>query len=51
VPEAKKTKNAEAEGDYKTDKTIDKHTPKAGDSAAVAEWRARRATDVVPFVE
>ena len=53
VPEAKKTKKAKTDGDDKADKTIgktiektiDKHAPKANDSEAVAQWRARMATE------
>ena len=45
VPEAKKTKKAKTDGVDKADKTIektiDKHAPKASDSAAIAQWRAR----------
>lgn len=45
VPEIKSTKKAKTDDDDKADKTIDKHAPKASDSAAVAAWRARMATD------
>ena len=55
VPEPKRTKKDETksdgdgdgdgDGDDKADKPIDKHAPKAGDSAAVGEWRARMSTD------
>ena len=45
VPETKNTKHAKTDDDDKADKTIDKHAPKASDSAAVAAWRARMATD------
>ena len=45
VPEAKKTKNTRTDGDDKADEIIDKHAPKASDSAEVAAWRARMATD------
>lgn len=45
VPEPKSAKKTDAEDADKADKTIDKHAPKAGDSAAVARWRARMATD------
>lgn len=49
VPEAKKTKNAKTDGDDKADKTIektiDKHAPKANDREAIAQWRARMATE------
>lgn len=52
VPEPKNTKktntddgdNADKTAD-KAGKTIDKYAPKAGDSEAVAQWRARMATD------
>lgn len=45
VPETKSTKKAKTDDDDKADKTLDKHAPKASDSAAVAAWRARMATD------
>ncbi len=45
VPEPKSTKKTKTDGDDKTDKPVDKHAPKASDSAAVASWRARMATD------
>lgn len=45
VPEVKSAKKTKTDDDDKADKTTDKHAPKAGDSAAVAEWRARMATD------
>lgn len=45
VPETKKSKKAKTDGDDKADKTIDKHAPKASDRAAIAEWRARMATE------
>jgi len=48
VPETKRPKKAKADDDDKPDgpdQPIDKHAPKAGDSAAVAAWRARMGTD------
>lgn len=46
VPEPKSTKKAETKSDDDgDDKPIDKHAPKASDSAAVAKWRARMSTD------
>jgi transposase len=48
VPESKRPKQAKADDDDQPDPPeppIDKHAPKAGDSAAVAAWRARMATD------
>ena len=49
VPEPKSTKktsaNSDGDGDDKAGKAIDKYAPKAGDSEAVAQWRARMATD------
>jgi transposase len=43
VPEARST--TRTDGDDKPGKTLDKHAPKASDSAAVAEWRGRMSTD------
>ena len=51
VPEPKSTKKTSAnsdgdgDGDDKADKVVDKYAPKASDSEAVAQWRARMATD------
>lgn len=45
VPEPKQTKKAKTDGDDGGDKPIDKHAPKASDSAAVASWRTRMSTD------
>jgi hypothetical protein len=47
VPEPKRTKKTKTDGDddNKPDKPLDKHAPKASDSAAVASWRARMSTD------
>ena len=49
VPEPKSTKktsaNSDGDGDDKADKVVDKYAPKASDSEAVAQWRARMATD------
>ena len=48
VPETKSPKKAKADDDDKPDgpeQRSDKHAPKAGDSAAVAAWRARMGTD------
>ncbi len=52
VPEPKQPKKADATGDTNTDTEpeaavapIDKHEPKASDSAAVSAWRVRMGTD------
>jgi len=48
VPEPKRPPQAKADDDDKPEgplPPIDKHAPKAGDSAAVAAWRVRMGTD------